>query len=142
MNLRRLIYFSSAVGPMETEQLDDLLMQSRRNNLCYDLTGLLLYGDGSFMQLLEGPDEWVEQIYGRILRDSRHRNLLEIDYSLRSERQFSEWSMAFRRIKGGQQLDGFLSLHKAILRDTSYRPDGDVADYMVRSFLFSINEHM
>lgn len=126
---------------METEQLDELLMQSRRNNLCYDLTGLLFYGDGSFMQLLEGPDEWVEEIYRRILRDPRHRNLLEIDYSLRSERQFSEWSMAFRRITDGQQLDGFLRLHEAILRDTGYRPDGGVADFMVRSFLFSIKEH-
>lgn len=125
---------------MESEQLDELLVQSRLNNLCMNLTGLLLYGEGSFMQLLEGPDEWVELVYKRILKDSRHTNLLEIDYSLRSDRQFSEWSMAFRRITDHEQLDGFTRLHQAVLRDTGYRPDGGLADYMVRSFLTSIRE--
>lgn len=138
--VRRLIYFSSATRKMTTCELDSLLSQSRRNNLRDGLTGLLLYGDGSFMQLLEGPEEAVDRTYERILNDPRHRHLIKVDDTRSGERLFGSWSMGYHRLAAGDGLEGFVQLRRSVLEDSSYRSDGGLPDYMVRSFLASIPE--
>lgn len=52
-------YVSSATQLLSTEQLDDLLLTCRRNNLARELTGALLYQDGNFIQVLEGEQRVV-----------------------------------------------------------------------------------
>lgn len=80
---------------MSTSELDSLLTQSRHNNLRDGLTGLLLYGDGSFMQILEGPEEAVDRTYRRILDDPRHRRLMKVDDARCDGRLFGRWSMGY-----------------------------------------------
>lgn len=104
-----LTYLSSAVEPMSPAELEDLLRQSRAANHAADLTGALLYADGSFVQTLEGPDAAVHATFGRILADPRHRGLFIVLDEQITERAFPEWTMGFRRIDGveAQRLPGF-----------------------------------
>jgi len=50
-----LIYFSSAVELMNQDQLLEILKVSRKNNAANHITGRLLYGEGSFVQVMRKP---------------------------------------------------------------------------------------
>lgn len=92
------VYVSSAVLPFSSSELVHLLDTSRRNNAALGVTGMLLYKDGNFMQVLEGDEATVRALYARIERDPRHRGLLTLLQGTSDEREFAEWSMAFRNL--------------------------------------------
>ncbi|MBA3273301.1 MAG: BLUF domain-containing protein [Chthoniobacterales bacterium] len=68
-----LVYASIANEDFSPEQLIDLLATSRRNNDASGITGMLLYKDRRFLQVLEGSEAAVRATYARIKRDPRHR---------------------------------------------------------------------
>ena len=95
MQLYFLIYVSIASDALTSAELLDLLRVSRENNVRDDITGLLLYKDRRFMQLLEGPEAAVCATYGRIARDPRHRDAALLLEGAIDERDFADWSMGF-----------------------------------------------
>jgi hypothetical protein len=90
-----LLYVSEAAYPMETSDLLDILTVSRRNNLRDDITGLLLYKDRQFIQLLEGPKSNVIALHRRLMTDPRHTSVRTMLSGPLQERQFNNWAMAF-----------------------------------------------
>ena len=70
----QLGYASAATVEFSDDDLRELLAKSRSNNMAAGITGMLLYHEGSFLQVLEGPSEAVEHLYARIRRDKRHGN--------------------------------------------------------------------
>jgi len=94
--LHTLVYVSCATPLCTTEALVDILRHSRANNERLDITGLLLYVDGNFMQGLEGPEAAVLGLYERIRRDLRHKNVKTILSAPVDRRCFPQWSMGFR----------------------------------------------
>jgi len=46
--------------------LDDILTASRRNNALMGISGLLLFIDGGFLQMLEGEERAVRELYTRV----------------------------------------------------------------------------
>jgi hypothetical protein len=90
------VYVSAAVDPFSASELVHLLDTARRNNAALGVTGMLLYKDGNFMQVLEGDEATVRNVYAKIERDPRHRGLLTLLQGTTEERQFADWSMAFR----------------------------------------------
>lgn len=94
----QIVYGSSAASPFSKSELIGLLTQSRAKNSRLGITGMLLYKDGNFLQVIEGDEAAVRQLFGSILQDGRHRDILVIDESTVSERQFGNWSMAFRNL--------------------------------------------
>jgi hypothetical protein len=93
-----LVYVSSAIVPFSPAELVDLLAKSRENNAKLGISGALLYKDGNFMQVLEGPAEQVQSLYAKIGRDPRHRGVLRLLEGTQPTRQFVDWSMAFRNL--------------------------------------------
>jgi hypothetical protein len=90
-----LTYVSSAVRLLSTKELDSLLSKSRLNNARLGITGMLLYKNRKFMQVLEGERDTVLGLKERIAADSRHCGLVVLLDSEKPERDFEEWSMAF-----------------------------------------------
>lgn len=93
MELRQIIYTSIASSQMNSRQLLDLLHEARGYNAVDGITGLLIHSDGHFMQVIEGSDENIEDVYQRIKRDSRHQDIHIIADKKISERMFPHWSM-------------------------------------------------
>ncbi len=93
-----LIYVSSAVKLMSDKELLEILKTSRANNEKYDVTGLLLYKGGNFMQVLEGSEEQVEKLYETIRKDPRHKDVTIISREQIQKRQFPNWEMAFQNL--------------------------------------------
>jgi Sensors of blue-light using FAD len=90
-----LVYVSVASIEFSREKLTKLLSQSRHFNSENGITGLLLFDEGHFMQLLEGKKKMIENLMARIKKDSRHREVEILEEGTASDRQFSDWSMAF-----------------------------------------------
>jgi hypothetical protein len=91
-----LVYVSVAQEALSKEDLLDILAKSRESNPKAGITGMLLYKDGNFMQVLEGEEAAVRELYGRIARDPRHLGVLTLVEGEREERCFGEWSMGFQ----------------------------------------------
>lgn len=89
-----LIYTSCAVSSLTAVELDQLASQSTRNNEKLGITGLLLYGGGRFLQLLEGPTEAVTDLYeNRIVKDTRHTDCRELLSKPCEVHLFPNWQM-------------------------------------------------
>jgi Sensors of blue-light using FAD len=94
-SLYQLAYLSSALAKPSETGLRAILETSRRNNGADGITGLLLYHDGNFFQVLEGAKGAVLTCYDRIVADSRHHGHIVLLSEEISQRNFSDWSMAY-----------------------------------------------
>lgn len=129
-----LVYLSSATVPFSQADLDALLEKSRANNTRDDISGILVYRDGDFLQVLEGPEDKVRATFARIGRDTRHNRVIVLDEATIGERAFGDWSMGFRRVKRGDAQDGFIDFFGAGFDTASAQARGkDVYQYL-RSF--------
>jgi hypothetical protein len=95
----QLIYTSAATSPFDEAELTELLEVARTNNAALDVTGLLLYHEGSFIQVLEGERAVVDQLYDKIARDPRHHGAQILFSGFQDHRDFTDWSMGFTRIE-------------------------------------------
>ena len=93
--LYQLAYLSSALAKPSESGLRAILDTSRRNNSTGGITGLLLYHDGNFFQVLEGPKDAVLACYDRIVADPRHHGHIVLLSEKIGQRNFSDWSMAY-----------------------------------------------
>lgn len=96
--LVQFIYTSTAVKQFSDKELGLLLEGAAKFNKIHDITGLLLYADGTFMQVLEGAPEVVDGLMRRIRADARHRDVNVLVRNMRKSRDFSQWHMGFRRM--------------------------------------------
>lgn len=95
MILYYLVYTSVATQPMAKEQLKEILEVARANNHRQRITGLLLYSNGQFLQILEGEKEEVQALYDHIANDERHTHVVTIAEGEADHRMFPDWSMGF-----------------------------------------------
>lgn len=93
-----LIYVSTSVKMMKDDELLDILKVSRENNETGNVTGMLLYKGGNFMQVLEGPDDAVNAVFEKIKKDPRHKDVSVISREQIQVRQFPSWEMAFQNL--------------------------------------------
>lgn len=109
--MHHLIYMSMASWPMTDAELGELLAQAQRGNARRGITGALVYGDGQFMQLMEGEQADLEELYAHFGHDHRHKGLFKLADRAIAERRFSEWSMAFRVVLSAEfeQLAGYVA---------------------------------
>jgi hypothetical protein len=91
--LVRLLYVSRAVDPKANEETDAILDSSRQHNIANGITGILCYGGGIYLQAIEGGRNQVNELYGHIIRDARHQDVVLLHYEEITERRFGGWTM-------------------------------------------------
>ena len=92
--LVRIFYISRSAGPQTSVVTGSILKTAMGFNLVNQITGVLCQGDGFFLQMLEGERSVINQLYARITRDSRHKDVELIKYEEISQRKYKQWSMA------------------------------------------------
>lgn len=97
-NLIELLYISRANQFISDDALLLLLNQSRNKNIRLSITGMLVYKDTSFIQILEGPKTKVEELFDVIKKDERHYNVRLLLARKLEIRNFSNWSMGFMNL--------------------------------------------
>jgi len=91
----QIIYSSQATNSMSSASLEQILKDARTGNKKRDITGVLVYFEDVFVQILEGEKDAVCELMVSIARDSRHHSL-KIFYEAEVEkRAFESWSMAY-----------------------------------------------
>ena len=90
--LVRLLYASRVVDPGQAA-IEDILSQSRMSNPSAGITGILCYSGEIFLQAIEGGRMAVSELYGHILKDARHKDVVLLHYEEISERRFGGWTM-------------------------------------------------
>ena len=102
LRMRQLIYISEANHPMSSESLLTILKSSRVFNKSVGITGILLYRNNTFIQLLEGDKENIDKLYEKIQKDDRHKNCFVILEQDTEERSFPNWSMGFEDLSNDE----------------------------------------
>lgn len=99
IQLHRVLYCSRNLIPGAPEavaaDIRSILATSRRNNSRDGITGGLLFSEGCFAQVLEGPLDAVERAFERIQCDERHSDVTVLQSGPIATRDFPDWSMAF-----------------------------------------------
>ena len=90
--LVRLLYVSRSVAGVPGGT-DSILAASRRNNPPIGITGILCYGDGIYLQAIEGGRDQVNRLFSKISRDPRHEHVELLHYEEIIERRFGGWTM-------------------------------------------------
>lgn len=93
--LVRLVYLSTAADSIDLARLNAILARARRNNVENRITGLLMFHEGRFMQILEGRAEDVERTFSRISANPLHSDIVRLQDDEIEERCFSQWTMGF-----------------------------------------------
>lgn len=90
---------------MTAEELEGLTADCQRRNGQCNVSGLLLYSDGHFMQLLEGPQTTVADVFARISTDARHHNIQQLHFAACQARLFPGWEMGLLNLDATRGLD-------------------------------------
>ena len=130
-----ITYVSSATAPLSALELRGLLEICVRNNAAFEVTGMLLYKDGNFMQVLEGEEPQVRRVHHKLARDPRHRGLITLLQGEMAERQFPNWSMGFRDLSGGAtSLEGYNEFLNLPLTGQEFQSDPSKAQKLLLTF--------
>ena len=93
MSLVRLIYHSKSTNQLSATDIAKLQQQAIDFNKKNDITGVLVHDGKRFLQLLEGDKNIINDLYVRIVNDSRHTQVSLIYYDDLDGCRFTEWSM-------------------------------------------------
>jgi hypothetical protein len=134
--LQRVIYVSSSRVPFSDQDLVDLLTVARRNNHLVGISGMLLYNDGNWLQVLEGSREAVRSMFMRIRADNRHQDVIQVLDEPIGSRLFDQWSMGFRNLSGADlsSLPGFTDFMNKGSNPRAFRPDASGCLEILRMF--------
>lgn len=114
----QLVYSSEPKKRMMKSHLYKILRQSRINNKLDNVTGLLVFVDGMFLQVLEGQDDSVKKIFERIKADERHQNINILFEGNVEERAFPKWEMAYAS-PSAKEIAAWSGLHNTTtIKDT------------------------
>lgn len=140
-----ILYISKAKWALDQYELSFLLDQSRSWNDPHGLTGFLAYIEGAdnfgiygqFIQVLEGSEKDVKEIFATIKADSRHHHLSIIKRGPITQRRFSLWKMGFESVKvgGNPNLQMFFTMDPSVLA-----AHGDINNNMLMQFMTSFYE--
>lgn len=107
--LYNLAYISKNTikGTPETvkAEIEDILASAHKNNPTMNITGALLYSGGYFCQVIEGPEEAIEELFETIQMDDRHGSVTVLHFEPIERRGFSEWAMALAGIEDRMRFD-------------------------------------
>ncbi len=110
--LMHLIYISSATSWPSEVDLTSLLEQARARNLRQNITGILVYSNATYTQVLEGDSHDVYEIFDAIRVDPRNNGVVTLLAAGIPQRNFPDWSMGFKELEknSGAPPPGFVEV--------------------------------
>lgn len=115
--LKYLSYVSQQSHSLTDSALKEMLTKARISNEALGITGMLILYEGLFIQFIEGEEKDITNLFEKISRDHRHKDILILDYGYSQNRSFADWSMAFERINPEEagEITGYKHLNRQVL---------------------------
>lgn len=119
------VYTSISKRKLSEEHLKRLLKKSRQKNQSQNISGMLLYLDPFFIQILEGEERIVDTLFSTIKQDPRHYKVSLIYKKPIEKRSFADWSMGFNVVKPESvaDIEGFSDFFANPAIDSSHIPE-------------------
>lgn len=73
-----IVYVSTASNDLKEPEIKTMLEESVIWNNRHGLTGILLYSEGNFFQIIEGEETVILDLFESIKQDPRHHNVIQI----------------------------------------------------------------
>ncbi len=137
MNLFNIIYVSKYNDAVcNSSEVTRIIEVSQKNNLKNEITGILVFGEDFFLQLLEGDQTHINSLYDKIRKDPRHFDAVLLEDQKIEKRLFPNWSMK------DVVFIGHLQKHLTL----EFSPDGDFDPYTLdgesaKRLLISLSAH-
>lgn len=126
-------YVSTADPSLTTLEMENLFKLVKQKNNDLGITGILLYSDGNFMQILEGEKTYIHELFSKIEKDERHYNVIKIFDRQIVNPCFSKYHSDFKvfgESYSHNELQNFLEGEK------SYNPDNyKSVSYLTKKFM-------
>jgi Sensors of blue-light using FAD len=134
--LIQLVYMSAANHQFDSVELTVLLAKARKKNERLGVSGMLVYHDDSFLQVLEGDDKIVQSLYEQILSDGRHANCVMLLKAFIDRRCFGDWTMGFADTKlyGPKTLEGYSDFFGNRFSSRAFESDPSAARKLLLMF--------
>ena len=131
-----LLCMSTAQILFTPARMEELLTQSRRNTARDEVTGLLIFRDGTFMQLLEGTREVIETRFRKIKADERHYAVVTLFEGPITERYFPTWSMDYRNLRDPEvrKLQALKDFDTEAFNSGEFATDPSLAVHLLKIF--------
>ena len=96
---------STIASSVIDEEMLKISQQAKKNNQKHNITGILFFHNGTFIQVLEGEKQLLEQLMTRIEADNRHQQINRIIDENISQRFFKDWKMDALNLDNSQDID-------------------------------------
>jgi hypothetical protein len=93
--LKTICYISDSRINKSLTDFNNLIVKAKSNNTKNNITGILVYKNNNFLQVLEGHTETVDSVFDKIRMDQRHQNIFKIINTSIDERFFEEYEFGF-----------------------------------------------
>ena len=132
----QISYISKATKAMSQDDLEEILRTSRENNARLGITGMLLYGNKTFVQILEGEEKAVNELVEKIKQDSRHADFQVLKKKTIDRREYADWSMDFKRVSGEdfQSVKGLENLVEMDFNSTFLASHASIVESLMEHF--------
>ena len=127
--MEQVLYSSIAREGLGSDEVFTIIQTASRLNPQRDITGFLIFRDGRFLQLVEGPGHELDRLIDDLLGDPRHHSLQIIERTQVGARSFPNWRMKrVSRSTGQSALD-------EIREGLSSNPSGEAVMDAIDEFL-------
>lgn len=138
--LYEIVYHSQAKSHLSIIDIKEILRHSRDSNAKKGITGCLLHHKRQFLQILEGEEKEVNQLYEKIRKDPRHQNVITLHAEKITDRIFDRWNMAFQDFKDQTEVEntiGIKDLNQVLKQDESGNISKEIFKTMSTAILTS-----
>lgn len=131
--MHTITYVSTASPDLKEEDTKNLLVSAKNINILNGISGILIYSDGNFFQIIEGEKQKVKKLFNKIKRDPRHYNLIKLlDKSIEAF-SFESYTSSFTVIYNRSNI---MELNKFLNREKQYNPLGfENISYLTQKFI-------
>lgn len=129
-----IVYISTAIADFGEADLLKLLKQAHGFNEWAGITGVLMYGGGRFVQVLEGCPAAVRSLYARIEADPRHGRLEVLADGPLARREHTGWHMSFAPPPGDfRALAGYLTPAQLVIASAGATSQPMLSEFLAAS---------
>jgi hypothetical protein len=95
MSCHQLIYISRPKVEVTKDFVTNILDKALNRNYALQISGLLVYYHGEFMQLIEGDKKDIDALFNIIQNDPRHGDIRILREAESPQRCMPTWAMGF-----------------------------------------------
>ena len=102
--------------------------------------GVLLHCDGTFLQVVEGEESVLANLYAKICVEHRHQSVIKLADKEIKARSFADWSMAFQPVSAAEFADvvGYMDPKQLNFRTQNMGAADALLLHLVQSFVLKM----